>query len=428
MTKRSRYRSRNAKALALRRFTLGFFFALSFVSFGYFEPWNWKNDPQAQWGGEVTVNYNKLVEEAGNSAHLRQIPWTNSFYPMWKGGFAVRDVNLSDRQMGPFTLEYKFHPDSELARMSEEELKALSGAEKLDIVNGRSSDRLRDEYQRALRERGEDGDFSDQKYYQFTRRMRRLVYPYVTDPRDELSQFSGWCQPLALASIHHPEPDLVRFTTNIVGEDGQKVVLPLTSSDIKGFMMMAYEDVMDNIKDDDPNYKMVDRRCYDRDSKYYNAENCRSMNAGTFHVILLNQIGRFGQGLVADFDPKRPIWNHPIEGYEVLSSRWYTDREGNYLRSRNASADSVREREFTTKMFFVKNSVGLHERAMGQDKIRENYYYSWTLHYRIELDANDNIVGGTWLEDPSDLVDFMWVYPKIKRFENDYSFLNGIVK
>src|SRR5205823_10277381 len=60
-------------------------------------------------------------------------------------------------------------------------------------------------------------------------------------------------------------------------------------------------------------------------------EACRDSNAGTYHVLLANYLGKMGKAFAEDRTQDAEVWNQPLRGYNVLEKRAVTAQEANRL-------------------------------------------------------------------------------------------------
>ena len=60
-------------------------------------------------------------------------------------------------------------------------------------------------------------------------------------------------------------------------------------------------------------------------------EACRDSNAGTYHVLLANYLGKMGKAFAEDRTQDAEVWNQPLRGYKVLEKRAVTAQEANRL-------------------------------------------------------------------------------------------------
>jgi len=60
-------------------------------------------------------------------------------------------------------------------------------------------------------------------------------------------------------------------------------------------------------------------------------EACRDSNAGTYHVLLANYLGKMGKAFAEDRTQDAEVWNQPLRGYKVLEKREVSAAEANRL-------------------------------------------------------------------------------------------------
>ena len=60
-------------------------------------------------------------------------------------------------------------------------------------------------------------------------------------------------------------------------------------------------------------------------------ESCRDSNAGTYHLLLANFLGKRGQAFAEDRTVDSEVWNQPLRGFRVLQQKEVTAQEANRL-------------------------------------------------------------------------------------------------
>jgi hypothetical protein len=121
-----------------------------------------------------------------------------------------------------------------------------------------------------------------------------------------------------------------------------------------------------------------------------------ALNAGTFHAILANWIGRGSHPIAMEADPGEEKWNYPIYGYKVTSLR----RSSRYVDVR-------------LNMTYAMNSNGEYQRSPRSARIK---YFS----YQLQLNGEGEIVGGAFYRGSS-MIDMLWVpmHPRQGREEGN---------
>lgn len=318
-----------------------------------------------------------------------RLAWSESFWPSNKGGIAYR-WNSPNPQ--PF--KYKLHTKEELMRMSQEQLSELSPAELYDIAGG------------------------DYKYT-LTKKVLGTFKP------NDL-WWEGICHGWALAAIHYPEPD-----KNVVtNKDGIKV--PFGSSDVKA--LLAMHDAFNS----KGAYSMVGGRCkvkgkvpgeaFPEDGDIaepslsgQNDPNCRDTNAGAFHVVLTNMIGRLSKGFVADVDRYLDVWNQPVYAYDSkiiqdvpVSSSDLSNGISRKLRVKTKMIYGD-ELEFYSPEEASHGTVGFVSKEPVTGTAAQTFGEK-DYEYILELDSRDRVVGGEWISNTRP--DFLWSKSRDEKFSN----------
>ena len=129
---------------------------------------------------------------------------------------------------------------------------------------------------------------------------------------------------------------------------------------------------------------------------------CKALNAGTFHLALVQEIGRSGYGVVVDLSRGEQIWNYPVFGFEMKK-----------IQERPAqipTATNVKEILLETTIYYTAEIAP--QWALFGDAGQS--VRSATFRYALEFNSRNEVTGGTWLDDqflPSpegDHPDFLW--------------------
>lgn len=311
------------------------------------EAWDPENAPsRLEWNAER--DFSKLPLQARTGS----VPWSDTYWPTFRGGLAWR---WSSSGSG---FNYPLLAKEQLASFGREQLAGLSPAEKYDVLMG------------------------------------RYDYPLVksewrrTSPQAE--SWEGLCHGWAPASINYLEPKPITLTN----PDGIKV--PFGSSDVKALLIYYHGESFTP----HPPRRFLGLRCDEnlaRNPGAGSTAECKDTNAGSFHVLLAHYVGKLKIPLVADITRDAEVWNHPIYSYESRVLNVTPPSQG-------AAPGTVREVWLQTKIDYVRegnprweSNVGTTYNVTGYDVYR----------YRVELDADDRIIGGEW--DTDARPDFLWV-------------------
>jgi hypothetical protein len=162
----------------------------------------------------------------------------------------------------------------------------------------------------------------------------------------------GHCNGWAAAAIRHAEPQ------KSVRRNG----VTFTPADIKALLAEIY------LYNDNGNLAGIDD----------------PMNAGAFHAIMANWIGRGAHPLGMEADPGREKWNYPIYGFSSSSAK-----------------RGDRRVEVKMNLAYVKDTNGEYHQAPRIQRIK---YF----HYLLELNEHGEIIGGYFYRDSS-IIDMLWV-------------------
>ena len=176
--------------------------------------------------------------------------------------------------------------------------------------------------------------------------------PFGILSRRGTPEWAGHCNGWAAAAIRHAEPK-----KNVTAGRGV-----FTPADIKGLLAEIY--VYGEIDELGGTHGVV--------------------NPGILHVMLANWIGRGQHAIAMDSTPGEEIWNYPIYAYQSSSVK----------QGRNVVDVNV-------NIGYVDYTEQEHNKAP------KNYEFM-SFHYRLQLDAQGNILGGSYFRD-SARIDLLWV-------------------
>ena len=335
------------------------------------EAWNALNDPL-----NLKDDYEVTLSKLPLNAELSKKPWSDTYWPNYQGGLANR-WNDPDQ---PDSFAYQILSATQVASLSDEDLRHLSPAEKYDIYMG------------------------------------RLDFPFVREERQRTSAddptWYGLCHGWAPAALNYAEPNPVTVTSE------RGIQVPFGSSDIKALLLFAQQYGDDS--------RMAGDRCNDNDGS---GPACKDINAGSFHVILTNQIGISDQGFVAEVAKGEEVWNQPVKAYSYNYFNLNTDVISENIQDSLLKVSDIKNDKFaayrapgTVYVIGVEMKLAyVSETRANRDKvdIEENDSIIWlSYRYDLELDAKLNIIGGEWYSEAHP--DFVWNPIKNSRPVSSY--------
>ncbi|MBF0298324.1 MAG: hypothetical protein HQK51_06365 [Oligoflexia bacterium] len=338
-------------------------------------------------------------------AKLQVLPWSDNYWPMYKGGIAFRYADpKAEASVGFFRgiLDFILNNDSKWKAYHKYVLKnpatnyinrgridLLSPAEKYDLLIG-------DESFTLTKHMWEEG----RQYFSTARRVETWM---------------GICHGWALASYMLPTP-LHAITVNSVNNKYRITFYP---SDIKALSSLFWanfsydENIIggrcalknnDNqVKRDPISGRILNQQCFDT-------------NPGTWHMSVVNQLGILNKSFVIDAVYDYEVWNQPMVSYKYIyfnpqTFEAYADAKSAVIPLQEYTKDKFsRFRSLKTKsvvgvkMTIVYSSESdpnhLDVNPNLGSLISVNYYYD------LELDEKGAILGGEWYADSHP--DFLW--------------------
>lgn len=314
------------------------------------EAWDNYNNPAQLDAGSVVVFSD--LPQAGQSL---KTPWSDIYWPSYMGGISLRWTNGFQPPFGLSRLT-----ESDVRKMSLEQLASLSPAEKYDIYMGR---------------------------FDFPTVQAELMRNHPAMPH-----WYGLCHGWASASVNFDEPASV----TVRGAGG--IDVPFGSGDVKALLAYAQGVVYF------PAVKVLGQRCevdFSARPELRHSASCRDTNAGSFHLILTNLVGRSGQTVIADLSRGSEVWNFPIYAY---SSRELYRQPASIGAAPTTASEVIVETDvyYITEIEQPTWDPLIDSRSIATEKV--------VYQYAIELDGLGRIIGGRWISN--EFPDFVWVQEK----------------
>jgi hypothetical protein len=227
----------------------------------------------------------------------------------------------------------------------------------------------------------------------------------------EVEAWFGLCHGWAAASFMLPRP-----TKSVAVRSAGGGELVLTPSDIKALATLLWANASAPTK-------FVGGRCNERapgrdESGREVDPECLDNNPATWHLAMVNQIGLARRSLVIDLEKGYQVWNQPVLSYSYGYENPVTGKASRslaeskvkladfasdpYAKHRSPQADSV-VNIFMSVMYISETDPNLARTDAPENDIRRMIAFE----YDLELDRNDEIVGGEW-HSPNH-PDFLWV-------------------
>jgi hypothetical protein len=352
---------------------------------GKAEAWDDENDPR-----RISESLNYRIDELPLSGEAELVPWAASYWPTYHG-------STNYRWQGPDTLspmekyDVVFHgwePPQDWAYADDVPEDCGENAQELyaDYVStlgpsaqiqatAQGRDRLFD---------GIDNDDDGE------------VDECGASDKDGIETWWGLCHAWAPAAIMEPEP------LKAVEYEGVRFEV----SDIKALILVAYDGATSAFLGGRCNAKEFERDANER----IEADECRDVNAGAWHVIATNFLGINKRSFVEDRTIGFEVWNQPMRGYEItLQQDVNFDRVKELLEFEDDeypfNDDAVRFVEVEMKAAYITEGDQSTDALGFADYTRNDFY-----HYILEINDEGKIIGGEWVGfSKEDHPDFLWV-------------------
>jgi hypothetical protein len=310
---------------------------------------------------------------------LDPAPWSESYWPVHKGGMARRYNDSSFPESKVWADNYAHY----LARSpGSQPLNQKSPAEKYDLLIGDHSYTLT----RSLWSEG-----------------NRYMQQYGKVPT-----WVGYCHGWAPASFMYFEPTKA---VEVESPSGQTV--RFTPTDVKALASLSWGEAPPPVgfigdvcrKTDvkqDANGRILDPVCFD-------------VNPGAWHIGLVNQVGIQNRAMVMDSTFNREIWNFPINGYRYKYFNPQTLREsprlaGAMIPLTQFTIDKFKKYRSPKAVYVVGIALDIGysaelepTTAEGPRDVKKKVV---RFLYDLELNADKEIIGGEWYSNHHP--DFVW--------------------
>ncbi len=329
----------------------------------------------------VYTNLAEMEKQGLLKAELAISPWTDSYWPTYAGQIANRynDPNYNGAMIWKYNYDYLIQ---NLGRGGVEE---MSPAEKYDLLMGDSS-------------------------FTLTKKMIYAGAPYA-DAEGKVETWFGLCHGWAAASFMLDRPSRA---VNVKAPDGRSITF--TPSDLKALSTLLWANGSGRTK-------FIGGRCNEKkperdDGMRETRPDCFDTNPATWHLSVVNQIGVNKRSFVMDASAGYEVWNQPVFGYQYRYINPNTDKSGDKLsqmkvRLRDLKNDAYAEHRSPNTEYVVKVVMSVtyvtedEPSELLTDGPENDIYRAVNYTYDLELDRDDNIIGGEW--HGSLHPDFLWV-------------------
>lgn len=266
------------------------------------DAWDWLNDP-SRFQADLTYEYSELADE--EEGYTENEVWPATYWPTykdnlnqrWQGDDTLSPAEKYDKAFNGWTPEVGFDSfmdlqpfDTDTCQWDDEYYEQLGPAAIAESRDGnwKAHNGIDDDGD-GVPDSEECGYGSDADY-------------------DGVETWFGLCHAWAPAAILEKEP---KNPVTVEDPNGEEVTFEV--SDIKALIIEKY--------DRSESY-MIGGRCNANDVERDETgripdDECRDVNAGSFHVIMTNFLGLEGRPIVEDRVYDYEVWNQPVIGYKI---------------------------------------------------------------------------------------------------------------
>jgi hypothetical protein len=333
-------------------------------------------------------------------------PWSGHYWPIYEGGIGVRYGESRFPHSESFEVNYKYFKKTYLkAFRSIKNLDILSPAEKYDLIS-------------------EDKNWSLTKY-------AWTIGKQYFDESKEVETWMGICHGWAPAAFIVPEPKK-SFELRIPLLDKNIRLYP---DDVKALVSQLWAQAEFPVT-------FVGGRCDDKNPKTDEngriiSKACFDTNPASWHLALLNLMGRDRKSFVFDATYDYEVWNQPVASYKV---KYFNPNDK--VSSEDLNTSIIAYSEFKNdpfKKYRSSNTKSIVGIELELNYVVENMpdqintpelnlpsLASATYYYDLEIDENNNIIGGEWYQVAHP--DMLWkptIARPVAKYETENLFWNG---
>jgi hypothetical protein len=368
---------------------------------GKADAWNRANDPR-NFGNDFVYNWTQLNTPELASGRSQIVPWPDTYWPMQEDGYNARwregmsPVERYDQAFNGWTpaenfmslrrfqapgqaYDQAYYDGIGPATTWAHTVGGNYSAREINRPDG-TLDPSADRDGNGIADSDNNGDGR-------------------TDREDNWNGLEGWwghCHAWAPAAFSAAEP---QHSVTVNGVE-------FAVADIKALIESTYEGGGSVFLGGRCNTREVTRDDHGR----ITATECRDTNAGAFHVVTLNVIGRLGRSFVIDATYDYQVWNQPVRDYTIRLQEEVTLQQALQLVNRTDVTtypyNSDARRFVHVQMDFryiVEGSASTTPYVPQIDSYTRTHRYD----YLLELDQTGNIIGGEWIDD-NPHPDFIW--------------------
>jgi len=316
------------------------------------------------------------------SAKLAESPWSDDYWGLYAGSIAKRYADSK------FAVSDDWKKNTDQLKTAASSNDVLSPAEKWDLLVGDAGKTM-------------------------TNYNINTGKGYYTN-NGKVETWMGICHGWAPAAYMVPRP---QKTVDVTAADGT-TKLKFYPSDLKALASSLWANARATTR-------FIGGRCNTMNPAKdeigrIKDQACRDTNAGTWHMSIVNQIGKAKRSMVLDATFDYEVWNQPVYGYDYSYFNPKTKKTYKTLSYAKVAVSDFPEDKFkayraagTTHIvgvsMNVKWVVETEPSHFSPDSSSRDAISGARYLYTLELDSAGNIIGGEWLQNAHP--DFLWTSP-----------------
>lgn len=342
-----------------------------------------------------------LIDKYFNAGQVELRPWSDSYWPVYKGLIASRYADKSQPDDKNWYSYYSHYiSKSSNSYVSSGDINILSPSEKYDLLIGDSNWNL-------TQYMWNKGKASFDKY-------------------GSVATWTGICHGWAAASqIGMPTPNKDITISDVTGRFNIRFnifdIMALTSY---YFAKTSLED------------RFTGRRCRNpnppRDGDRITDGSCFDINPMTWHLAVVNQVGKYKKSFIMDTSSNTEVWNYVIDSYELsyynpITGESFSNLSNAIVRSDDYNSDPYKKYRSERAHYIVgiymnvyhPGAISPHTGSPAKQLLERKKFV-----YELELDSQKNIIGGEWASNSSP--DFIWLLPQQQNPFLDINNINNL--
>ncbi|KAG1698001.1 hypothetical protein DVH05_015485 [Phytophthora capsici] len=133
----------------------------------------------------------------------------------------------------------------------------------------------------------------------------------------------------------------------------------------------------------------------------------RDLNPGFLHIAATNMLGLLNTTFIVDKDPDYVVWNQPVVGFEVREQMNMTPAEA---AKKLYGLDTYPWNVNASSIVYVNSYLSWVTESLNGPIVTLNTTETGNYTYLLELNDDEEIIGGEWLYDSNDYhPDFLWL-------------------